>query len=91
MKRHTRSLLEELEDISKNRDTKHIIESRANNVISSAIHLLEVIERNFTPEQAAVLEKKLLVAIKNRDQNKFVSELKRTQGQQNEDKWTRQQ
>jgi len=91
MKRNTRSLLEELEDISKNRDTKHIIESRANNVISSAIHLLEVIERNFTPEQAAVLEKKLLVAIKNRDQNKFVNGLKRTQGQQNEDKWTRQQ
>ena len=86
MKRNTRSLLEELEDISKNRDTKHIIESRANNVISSAIHLLEVIERNFTPEQAAVLEKKLLVAIKNRDQNKFVNGLKRTQGQQNDDK-----
>jgi hypothetical protein len=81
MKRNTRSLLEELEDISKNRDTKHIIESRANNVISSAIHLLEVIERNFTPEQAAVLEKKLLVAIKNRDQNKFVNGLKRTQNQ----------
>lgn len=78
MKRQTRSLLEELEEVSKNRDTKHIIESRANNVISSAIHLLEVIERNFTPEQASVLEKKLLVAIKNRDQNRFSNSLKRT-------------
>ena len=77
MKRQTRSLLEELEEVGKNRDTKHIIESRANNVISSAIHLLEVIERNFTPEQSAILEKKLLIAIKNRDQNKFVNSLKR--------------
>jgi hypothetical protein len=86
MKRQTRSLLEELEEVSKNRDTKHIIESRANNVISSAIHLLEVIERNFTPEQSAVLEKKLLIAIKNRDQNKFVNSLKRSAGTNNENK-----
>lgn len=80
MKQKTRSLLEELEYISQNRDTKHIIESRANNVITSAIHLLEVIGRNFTPEQTAILEKKLLVAIKNRDQNKFINSLRRTGG-----------
>lgn len=81
MKRQTRSLLEELELLSRNRDSRYIIENRANNVIASAIHLLEVIERNFTPEQAAILEKKLLVAIKNRDQSKFVKSLKRTDGE----------
>jgi hypothetical protein len=48
-------------------------------VIASAIHLMEVIERNFTPEQAAVLEKKLLVAIKNRDQGKFSRSLKKSE------------
>jgi hypothetical protein len=79
MKRQTRSLLEELNEIGGKRDTKHIIESRANNVIASAIHLMEVIERNFTPEQAAVLEKKLLVAIKNRDQGKFSRSLKKSE------------
>jgi hypothetical protein len=78
MQKQTRSLLEELESISRERDTKHIIESRANNVIASAIHLMEVIERNFTPEQAAILEKKLLIAIKNRDQDKFAKSLKRS-------------
>lgn len=78
MKNKTRSLLEELESISKTRDTQHIIESRATNVISSAIHLLEVIERNFTAEQAAVLEKKLLIAIKNREVGKFTRSLKRS-------------
>lgn len=78
MKRQTRSLLEELQLLSRNRDTKHIIETRANNVIASAVHLLEVIERNYTPEQAAILEKKLLIAIKNRDQGKFSRSLKRS-------------
>jgi hypothetical protein len=78
MKRQTRSLLEELELLGRTRDTKHIIENRANNVIASAIHLMEVIERNYTAEQAAILEKKLLVAIKNRDQGKFSRSLKRS-------------
>lgn len=78
MKRQTKSLLEELELLSRNRDTKHIIENRANNLIASAIHLLEVIERNYNPEQAAILEKKLLIAIKNRDQGKFSRSLKRS-------------
>lgn len=80
MRKQTLSLLEELERIGKNSDTKHIIESRANNVISSAIHLLEVIERNYTGEQAAILEKKLLIAIKNRDQSKFSKSLRKSDG-----------
>jgi len=80
MRKQTKSLLEELESISRTHDTSHIIENRANNLIASAIHLMEVIERNFTPEQSAVLEKKLLVAIKNRDQSKFTNSLKRTKG-----------
>lgn len=78
MKKQTKSLLEELESLSKTRDTKHIIENRANNLIASAIHLMEVIERNYTPEQAALLEKKLLVAIKARDTGKFSRVLKRS-------------
>jgi hypothetical protein len=39
---------------------------------------MEVIERNFTAEQSAILEKKLLIAIKNRDGSKFTNSLKRT-------------
>lgn len=77
MEKKTRSLLEELELLSRNRDSKHIIESRANSIITSAIHLLEVIERNFTPEQAEILERKLLVAIKNRDSEKFSKSLRK--------------
>jgi hypothetical protein len=82
MKKNTRSLLEELEYVAENRDTSHIIESRANNIINSAIHLLEVIDRNYSEDQAAILEKKLLIAIKNRDTEKFSKSLKRSKGQQ---------
>jgi hypothetical protein len=77
MQKQTRSLLEELEAIGNNRDTNHIIESRAHNIITSAINLLEMIGRNFPEEQAQILERKLLGAIKARDQGKFSKSLKK--------------
>jgi hypothetical protein len=77
MQKQTRSLLQELEAIGNNRDTSHIIESRAHNIITSAINLLEMINRNFPEEQAQILERKLLGAIKSRDQGKFSKSLKK--------------
>jgi hypothetical protein len=71
MQKKTRSLLEELEIIGNNRDTKHIIESRAHNIITSAINLLEMINKTYDSEKAAILERKLLNAIKARDQDRF--------------------
>lgn len=77
MQKQTRSLLEELEAIGKNRDTTHIIESRGHNIITSAINLIEMINRNYSPEQASILERKLLGAIKSKDQTKFSKSLKK--------------
>jgi len=77
MQRKTRSLLEELQAIGNNRDTKHIIESRANNIIASAINLLEMISKHYDTERAQVLERKLLGAIKARDQDRFAKSLKK--------------
>ena len=77
MRGKTRSLLEELEALSENRDAGYIIESRANNVITSAIHLLEMIGKHYSPERAELLEKKLLMAIKSRDQSRFVKSLRK--------------
>jgi hypothetical protein len=71
MKTKTKSLLEELETLSKTIDTKHIIEQRANNVIASAIHLMEVISRNYDEETTAALEKRLLMSIKGKNDAKF--------------------
>ena len=77
MQRQTRSLLKELEALGNNRDSTHIIESRAHNIITSAINLLELINRHYTEEQSQILERKLLTAIKSRDQSKFAKSLRK--------------
>ena len=69
--------MQELEAIGNNRDTAHLIESRGHNIITSAINLLEMIGRHYSPEQAVILEKKLLNAIKARDQSKFSKSLRK--------------
>lgn len=71
MKRHTRSLLEELNDIAVKKDTEAVIESRAVHVINSAINLLTLIRENFEPEMAYELERRLLNSIKGADPAKF--------------------
>lgn len=77
MQKRTRSLLEELESIGNNRDMNHVIENRANNIIVSAINLLELMNRHYDKDKAELLEKKLLSAIKNRDQDKFAKSIKK--------------
>jgi len=71
LKRQTRSLLEELNDISVRKDTESVIESRATHVINSAIHLLQSIKESFDPEQAYELERRLINSIKAGDPAKF--------------------
>ena len=77
MQRQTRSHLQELEELGNNRDKNHIIESRASNIIASAIHLLEMINRQYPPEKAQILEKKLLSAIKSKDTTRFSKSLRK--------------
>lgn len=71
MQKKTRSLLEELQAFGDTRDMNHIIESRASNIISSAINLIELMQKHYSSEKAELLEKKLLSAIKSKDQNRF--------------------
>lgn len=82
MQKQTRSLLQELDALSNNRDTKHIIESRAHNIITSAINLIEMINKHYPEEQAQILEKKLLSAIKSKDQNRFAKSLRKNRENQ---------
>ena len=77
MQKQTRSLLQELEELGDNRDTSHIIESRAHNIITSAINLLELINKHYPEEQAQILERKLLSAIKSKDQQRFSKSLRK--------------
>jgi hypothetical protein len=80
MQKKTRSLLEELDSMYVERDQRHIIENRANNIISSAIRLLEQIDETYTADQAENLTRKLINAIKLRDPSKFTSSVRKTDG-----------
>ena len=78
MQKKTRSLLEELDAMYIERDQRHVIETRASNIISSAIRLLEQIDQSYTPEQAENLTRKLINAIKLRDPGKFTRTVRKT-------------
>ena len=78
MQKKTRSLLEELDSMYIERDQRHVIETRASNVIASAIRLLEQIDQSYSPEQAENLRRKLLNAINQRDPDKFTRSVRRT-------------
>lgn len=77
MQKRTKSLLEELESIGSNRDINHIIESRANNLITGAINLIELINRHYDPKKAEILEKKLLSSIKSKEPYRFAKFMRR--------------
>jgi hypothetical protein len=82
MQKKTRSILEELDTIYQDRfqdrDRRYVVESRATNVIASAINLLEQIDAAFPPEQAENLTRKLLNAIRTRDAGRFERTVRRT-------------
>lgn len=82
MQKRTRSILEELDSIHSekyaDRDKNYILESRANNVIASAIRLVEQIESSYPAEQAENLVRKLLNAIRTKDAGKFTRSVRRT-------------
>ena len=78
MQKKTRSLLEELDAMYIERDQRHVRETRASNVIASAIRLLEQIDQTYAPEQAENLRRKLLNAINQRDPAKFTRSVRRT-------------
>lgn len=78
MQKKTRSILEELETLYTERDNRHVIENRANNIIASAIRLLEQIDTSYTPDQAENLQRKLINAIRLRDPGKFTRTVRKT-------------
>lgn len=79
MRKSTRSILQELNDIGISRDSDSIIESRGSNIIQSAINLLELIRENYDIETAAELERRFINSIKGSDPNKFKRGIKKIQ------------
>jgi hypothetical protein len=77
MKLRTRSILQELNEIAEVRNTDSLIESRATNIINSAINLLESIHKHYDVDSADELERRLINAIKGQDPSKFTRGVRR--------------
>lgn len=71
MKKHTRSILEELNALGREHTNDHQIEARANNIIESAINLLGRIGNTYDAATAGELERRFLNSIKSGDPRKF--------------------
>ena len=71
MKLRTRSILQELNEIADRRDKDSLIESKAMNIINSAINLMELMNKHYEPEVAQELERRFINSIKGADSAKF--------------------
>ena len=70
MKKHTRSILQELNNLHR-KDSDYLIESSANNIIESAINLLSRIHSTYDIDTASELERRFVNSIKSGDPRKF--------------------
>jgi hypothetical protein len=87
MKLRTRSILQELNEIAEVRNKDALVESRAVNIINSATNLLEMLHKNYGPEEAAELERRFINAIRGQDSAKFTRGIRRiTESRKNKKK-----
>jgi hypothetical protein len=77
MKLRTRSILQELNSVAEVRNKDALFESRATNIINSAINLLESIRDHYDADSADELERRLINAIKGQDPSKFTRGVRR--------------
>ena len=84
MKRKTKSILEEINDLVPSKSRQEVINSRASHVLSSVINFLDSIHESYDRATAENLERKLLNAVRARDASKFTNSLKRVEEQASE-------
>ena len=77
MKLRTRSILQELNELAEVRNKDDLFESRAVNIINSAINLLETLHKHYDAESADELERRFLNAIRGQDTAKFTRGIKK--------------
>lgn len=71
MQKNTKSILQELNGIAATRNIDSLIESRGENLITSAINLIEMINEHYDSKSADELVKRLLSGIRLHDRKKF--------------------
>lgn len=71
MNHNTKNIIEELDRLVSERDKHQIVEARANNIIVSAINLIQLVNESFETDEADELNRRLITAIKNKDPQRF--------------------
>jgi len=69
--RKSRSIIEELNLISVDRDRNHVVENRGEHLIQSVIHLVENIEQYYDADTAKDLTNRIINSIRAKDPQKF--------------------
>lgn len=77
VQKRTRSILLELDELLIHKDKENLLESRATNIINSAINLIKYIRESYDEQTAGDLERRLLNAIKSQEPAKFSRGIKR--------------
>ena len=81
----SRSILEELNKISVDRDRNYVVENRGEHVINSAINLIEQIEKYYDEGTAKDLTNRLINSIRSKDTRKFSRGIRKTIKEQAQD------
>ena len=71
MKKRTRSILQELNDLGSSRNADYIIEQRGASLVESATNLLALISQTYDADTAGEIERRFINAIKSGDVRKF--------------------
>lgn len=71
MRKRTRSILEELNNLGRAKDNDLLIETSGTNIIESAINLLNRISNTYDETTAGELERRFLNSIRTGDPRKF--------------------
>jgi hypothetical protein len=85
MKKRTRSILEELNNLGRNKDNNYLIEATASNLIESSINLLNRINEVYDEETASELERRFINSIRAGDPRKFKRSMSRIIESKNND------
>jgi len=71
MKKRTRSILEELNNLHRERDNDSFIATTGTNIIESAVNLIGKINETYGEQEALDLERRFLNSIRTGDSKKF--------------------
>lgn len=85
--RKTKSILEELQQISIDRDKHHVLENRVEHLVSSVNNIKKMLHELYDEDDALDLERRMINSIKSGDFKKFSRGIKKVLNQEssNED------